>query len=1045
MAIAQETTLPKVIQAVTQGILLPEDYEEAITATGDPAVEEYLRGLMPEPTALTPVETFYKERAEDKQKVSPAVEEYRSKTLTLEDINSSVTLRRMGALAGDRHEDNKLIRVFSNKEDSVDSGEVLTEENIRGSDRLQELQARAGDRIVEGKLRRSDHDNNWVQFKYGWDEDQGLIANAADWLESRMPIGEVKFDFHVNSFKDIVALPLNMASYTPADELYGEGFSEAEPAVRREMIIDAKERKLQEGYGQFFDPNADSGYRTAGNLAAQVADVSSLAPMGQSYKAMSLIGAGLGAATSVSEDAVSRSGKVDLKKAAISGVFGGALAPATGLAVNKIGSALANKGANKLLVKAQKALDDHFEVGGTTDDLEVVLSASGLNPLAVQAAVKTTGRKLNLNSGDSSAEKAVVEMTTKDSATSRLYSKKLDKYLGILSTRIGNISETVKGAVTKFEYNIAVKTAAVSKTAEPFLVAMKALDPKLKVRIGKSLSNSDFKTAVSLMRSVNPELATEFIDVVQPMLKTVGENLRKAGHTFEELDNYFPRLVKDYDALSLSMGKEKKGIISEALDQYARKKGVGTNKLTNDERSQVIDLTLRGYRQTTDGWKLSNVKQRQIEFLTDDQMQYYAAPEEALAMYLRSSINDIEKRKFFGRTTVFDKAGGFDADQSIGAMVKKAMDDGEVSIDDENTLKELLASRFVAGEQQMSNFMSINRDLGYMGTIANPASALIQLADVGIASAMKGFRNSIGSMFGAKDLKLTDIGLGELIAKDIAQGDPRATAKLLSKLMKGTGFQKIDRLGKETFINAAFKKAQQMVKSPKGEAAFRKKIGKIYGEETDALIADLKTGEITENVKLFAFTELSGVQPISLSEMPQGYLDYPDGRILYMLKSFTLKQYDIVRKEVIQEWNKGSKIQAVKNAGLLAGYITATQTGVGTAKDMLLGRDVKPEDVPDKAMWALIGVFGINEYTYDNFIKEGDLLPAAISIITPATPIIDAALTLTMELPKDDPQIAGTLRAVPAVGPLVYNWFGGGAEKTNKRREDKRRDKRMGN
>ena len=40
MAIAQETTLPKVIQAVTQGILLPEDYEEAITATGDPAVEE---------------------------------------------------------------------------------------------------------------------------------------------------------------------------------------------------------------------------------------------------------------------------------------------------------------------------------------------------------------------------------------------------------------------------------------------------------------------------------------------------------------------------------------------------------------------------------------------------------------------------------------------------------------------------------------------------------------------------------------------------------------------------------------------------------------------------------------------------------------------------------------------------------------------------------------------------------------------------------------------------------------------------------------------
>ncbi len=167
--------------------------------------------------------------------------------------------------------------------------------------------------------------------------------------------------------------------------------------------------------------------------------------------------------------------------------------------------------------------------------------------------------------------------------------------------------------------------------------------------------------------------------------------------------------------------------------------------------------------------------------------------------------------------------------------------------------------------------------------------------------------------------------------------------------------------------------------------------------------------------------------------MPEGYLRAKDGRLLYMLKSFTLKQLDIVRRNIVQEWKKGNKMQAAKQAALLAGYVTVANVSTQSVKDLLMGREVRVEDIPDKSLWALLGVYGLNQYTYDRYLSQGDIKGAVIGYVAPATPVIDAAFTLATELPKDDPRLEGTLRGIPFVGPLVYSWFGGGAEKYNER------------
>ena len=49
-------------------------------------------------------------------------------------------------------------------------------------------------------------------------------------------------------------------------------------------------------------------------------------------------------------------------------------------------------------------------------------------------------------------------------------------------------------------------------------------------------------------------------------------------------------------------------------------------------------------------------------------------------------------------------------------------------------------------------------------------------------------------------------------------------------------------------------------------------------------------------------------------------------------------------------------------------------------------------------------------------------------------------IKLANEIGEDNPDISPILRNVPGVGPIIYNWFGGGAEKYNERQRKKRNE-----
>ena len=952
-----------------------------------------------------------------------------SETITLERIQNSPRLRELGVLPGDQIKNKKLIRKFSNKEDSVNLGEKLTQERINKSINLQNLQANPGDRIVNKKLIRTKTDDTFTQFMYGYDKQNNFVGYVSDVLERNIPLGQFS-----------ISLDKGFQYHTP-EAVYGEGFDEASIEERKNMILRKRERDLMEEYGPYFDPDGGTA-QSIGEITGSIADVTTLLPIGQTVKAAGALSALYGGGYSVAED-LAQQGEIDPGKAALYAGLGGVAGAGLTVLGKAIKPSTLEQKATNLVKQAEKDINTEIAYGMTPKSAQEMIEKE--YPQLAEA-LQISGKKLEIAQTKSIAEKSINHTLANDSAVGRVFNPYLDKYLGVLSTRIGNISQPILRRIRRFEYDVHVNTANKITEITPFIKGMESLKKTNKVAynaVAKALYNGNYETAIKNM----PEsLSKEFTKPggIKDSLNKMYDDLGDSGLVFDKLEDYFPRTLKDYDGLMKDISGGRKSELQKMQDEYAQRKGkIGAAELTDQEKSEIANRYLRGYGLSTDGLP-KFAKKRKLDNLTDEQIEnFYTSPEESLSLYFRNAINTVERNRFFGRNLVKAK-GDIDIDDSVGKLIAE---DTSLSPEQVNDLTGLIKSRFVGGEQSTGSAIGTIKDLGYMGTIANPISAIVQLGDLGVSGALNGFRNTFASMFKTKDIGLIDVGINNAM-QEIADGGVKWSSKTLNKLFDISGFRTLDRLGKETFMNAAFKKAINEVKTPAGERAFKRKWGQFYGDDVFAIIDDLKAykpkskgGEgITDNIKFHGFNELSGIQPISMLEMPQPYLDNPNiGRISYMLKSFMIKQLDVARRGVIQEFKKGNKKTAIKNATVLAGYLSAANVGTRLVRDLLLGRDIEPEQIPTQAMWALTGVYGIDKYTTDRYLKEGRVTEYAINFMTPATPIVDSVFKGVKEgidaAYGEDVNLKPVLKGIPLVGPLAYNWFGGGAEKYNERLE----------
>jgi len=953
--------------------------------------------------------------------------------LTLKDIQNDQELQEYGVQPGDElTDDGELIRNYSEIQDRQSLGTVITEEDITANPWMEEDGVEPGDRYVEGEAVYKDKSSSsYEQFMYHYEKTGGLTG----YLRDAATIYTGMDLYKIGDWRD-------------SDEKYGEGFSEASPEERREMIYRYKERELAEEFGTTFQPDSDSAAAVAGGIVGEIVDPTSLLPVGLGLKgatiagktlsgtASATIGGGvLGGTFSVAED-LSKTGDVDPVKAAITGTVGAVLPAGIGLAGRKIAQRSAEKTINKVQDAVNKAKADPSDVI-TAERVSELAEEIGITPAKFTQALHKT-KMTNEDIVDiATPEFSVSKGIAKDSGVLRVVSKGADKYLGAISTRIRNISEPILGALRKTESHLALKTQQRMTRIRPFQQELAKIQGPLKDQVSRTLANGQFDAAIALMNRSNPKAGEIFTKEIKPLLTELKGELGDVGFSFKGIEDYFPRNISkaNYTKWKDRFGDDNKGIFQKAHDKYLqelRKTNPKINSLTQQQKLEINNGLLIGRSYMGNKPLPDFVRKRSIEKIDGEQLQYYDPPEQALEQYIRRATNEIEVSRFFGHTKKLEQIDLESAIESggIGGVVQKEL--GKLSSEDQNVIKDLLKARFVSGQTPLGNAFGTIRDLGYMYTIANPMSALVQLGDVAVSAALKGSWNTLTSLMLPKRVKLSQV-LDDTISKEFA--DPSLFAKALEKSFKVSGFKMVDKLGKETIINAALKSNTKLVRSSTGIKKFKEKWSGIMGDEIDVVIDDLKAGNVTDNVKFLLFNELSDFQPISLSEFPQGYLEAGKSKVLYMLKSFALKQMDVVRREVIQQYNKGNKKDAALNAFRIGIYLSASGLTIQQTKQILSGKETaNADELPWEALWNLLGVYGLSKYTSDKYLARGEITQAVANTLAPPMTVAD---TLAKGTTQGEPE--KLLKLIPVFGGLLYNWLGGGAEKYNEYLEKTRK------
>lgn len=671
------------------------------------------------------------------------------------------------------------------------------------------------------------------------------------------------------------------------------------------------------------------------------------------------------------------------------------------------------------------------------------------------------------------------------STFTRNFSKGTDRLLGMVSTRIKNTSPELWGKLQRFERNTMTQTQQAFERIKPFAEQVGQLTAKQREEFNY-LAQRNLSSAKQYLNSAG--LDGNVVELLRKELDDMYDLMRKNGFNINKVDDYMPRLVKDYEGLTQALGNEAQSRIEKALEKYAKvtnridketKRG-DVSLLKTEEKARIADLVITGHdfrviksdkdtklatmwKLSDDGVRMGFMKTRKFDEIPRQFMKYYEDPLTAVERYFSGNINKINKRKLFNfdedpvvevtpRLTRAKTAQAYGAvrsnlmemedDISVGMFVNDMIERNMITSDKVDEITDLLNARFGKGEESAPVGMSLLRDFGYLGTIANPFSAITNFSDLAFSMYSAGIKNTMKAAFGEKSIKMIDLGI-EKASQEFQ--DTSSMARMMGRAFKYSGFQFTDRFGKETIINATIRKHNNLARTSVGEAKIRQRWTSVFGkDDVDTLIGDLQAGRVTDLTKDLAFMELSKFQPISRLEASEFYMNNPNWRIAYMLKSFTLKQWDLVRNDVIKQIRSGNKVEGYKNLAMLATYMGAATTSTSIAKDFIRGREIDPERIPNRFLWQTMGVFGFDKYSASRYLERGDFEGWLVNQIKPAVPLFNAAMEgvkVPFAMMDEEREIRYNqlIRPLPIFGDFMYHWFFGGIEKANEQLERERR------
>lgn len=601
-------------------------------------------------------------------------------------------------------------------------------------------------------------------------------------------------------------------------------------------------------------------------------------------------------------------------------------------------------------------------------------------------------------------------------------------YLGVVSTTLRDADPALLRHARQFEERLQTRKNEVKAAGDPFLASAESLPRAQKRALNRAvLTNDPAAVDAAIVATGRPALAQQWRNL-RAGLDRLGQELQAAGIVPKLRTDYFPRIVKDVEGLFSEIGKTATTELQKRLLDADRKavtsRGSG---LTQLEESAIINqYLLEPLRQ---GHRPAWTKGRSVPEITEALEPYYLNMTDSFHAYANSAAMQLEKGKFFGKDAVYAKKGPgnyINTDASIGALVRRLFEEGRIDHGQMGELEQIFRARFGPGERQSSGAIQDFRNVSTGLLLGNPVSAAINVTDLGTTARIHGVWPTLVSVAknlapGGKHLELKDLGFVDHISEEFVS--TRKSAKFLNGMMKWGGFSWVDRLMKETNLEAARGNYEKLAQTPEGVAQIGEKYANYFDKDFPRLIQDLRARRLTDLTRELYFGELSDIQPMTKLEVPLKYLEHPNGRLLYMFKSFMLKQLDQMRREGYNEIAAGNKVKGVQNLAKIAAVLGVSGASVEMLKDYLLGKpfDTEWEDIPMNTLKT----FGFSEYVMDK-ARQGKLREAGAAMLAPPVSVFE-------DIIRGDPK---AVRYIPVVGKLMSEeaW----SEEGKRRAEEKK-------
>ena len=488
-------------------------------------------------------------------------------------------------------------------------------------------------------------------------------------------------------------------------------------------------------------------------------------------------------------------------------------------------------------------------------------------------------------------------------------------------------------------------------------------------------------------------LFNEFNLNVRPVLDELFQAAKDSGLDINYIEGYFPRRIQDLDGLKNLYGQEVSKDFESHIDSMNQQREKDNERpMTQDEIALEFHEYITKKKFVQPSRIPANLKQRQSSLIESKAMQFYYPAEESLAGYIGNIVLATETQKLLGKalnqkTKQSTRDGQnveviniSDLTGELNAKVAELLQRGELNKEKMESFEYGLVQLFGSQNGSENDMLAMLRTFNYGTLLAEPTSTLSQLYDLSFQVMDAGIFPVLSSLAGRK-VTMESLGLDpNQISNEFQLGDSTKSQflkKSVDLTLTATGFRRMDQLLKETNLTANYKNFRRVARMAKNSSRYKKMRSELefmIGEDADVAMQLFKDGKHdSQLVREILVRRLLETQPLNRFEMPLAVSAHPNARMLYVMKSFVVKQVSTIFRRYVSTIfdSNSSKREKARALGDLAKLFMAfALVGFPTdfLKDLLEGRDVYAGDYLTN---STMRVFGFSRYNLYELRKEG--------------------------------------------------------------------------